>query len=516
MKVFLAIFVLFLLSSTAFPADPIHSDETFESTITKANELFLDAEFDKGIALIRNLEKTRPNSPGVSYFLANGYWWKIFREYIYDSESKETEFDDDFESYIQKTIDQSEELLSDNKRDIVALFYLGNAYSLKSRVKGLRNSYFSAGRDAAKGKNYLEQVLKYQPNQYDAYYNIGFYNYLAGALPGYAKVLKTLFFLPGGSKEKGLNYLNIASKKSTFFGAEAQLILARFYADFENRPQEAAQIVQRFHEKYPQNGWYHYWLGTLYSDEINDYDGAGKIYTEILKRCEKGVPSYTMELRNQAWLKLARVDTKQLYPEHAIEKINALIAQKPKEPAWILSRAYMELGNTYDQIGMRKEAIAAYTQVLSLRDYRNFHEQAQKLRTQSYDQTQANIYRLNLEGRRLAVNGKFNEAESSFRVVLKHYPNNDQTNYYLAELYYLKGNYKDAESLLQALIRKNPKEPKWMTAGLYVKMGKIYEATKQAAAAKRSYEKALDTKFIASDDRHTAQQGLRHLAQGNN
>jgi TolA-binding protein len=176
----------------------------------------------------------------------------------------------------------------------------------------------------------------------------------------------------------------------------------------------------------------------------------------------------------------------------------------------------MELGNTYDQIGMRKEAIAAYSQVLSFRDYRNFHEQAQKLRTQSYDQTQGNIYRLNLEGRRLAAAGKFNEAESSYRIVLKHYPNNDQTNYYMAELYYLKGSYKDAESMLHALIRKNPKEPKWMTAGIYVKLGKIYDATKQAAAAKRSYEKALDTKFIASDDRHTAQQGLRHIDQGNN
>jgi|GEM_PF-3997524 len=516
MKFFFLILFFFLATTFAFSGDPIHSDPVFDNAVAQANGLFLDAEFDKGIEIFRILEKTYPDSAGISYFLANGYWWKIFREYIYDSESRETPFDDDFEKYLERTIDQSEALLDKNKRDVVALFYLGNAYSLRSRVKGLRKSYFSAGRDAGKGKNYLEQVLKYQPNQYDAYYNIGVYNYLAGTLPGYAKVLKVFLFLPGGSKEKGLNYLNIASKKSPFFGAEAQLILARFYADYEDRPQDAIHIVEQFHEKYPGNGWYHYWLGTLYSDEISDYATAEKIYLDILKKCDQGAPSYTVELKNQVLLKLARARTKLLHPEDAIERLKALISQKPREPSWILPRAYMELGNTYDQIGMRKEAITAYTQILSLPDYRNIQEQARKARSVDYDQTQANIYRLNLEGRRLAAEGNFAEAENSFNTVFKQYPGNDQTNYNVAELYYLKGDYKGAEAILQNLARKGPKEPKWMAAGIYVKLGKIYEAKKQNEAAKRAYQKALDTKFIASDDRHAALQGLRQINQSKN
>lgn len=509
-------FILFLISSCAIglAADRLHTDEAFDATVVRANELFLNADFDAGIRLIRDLEKSRPNSPAVSYFMANGYWWKIFRSYIYDKEAKETPFDKDFDFFLKQTIDRSEKLLDKNSRDVVALFYLGNAYSLKSRVKGLRGSYFSAGRDAGKGKNHLELLLKIQPDQYDAFYNIGVYNYLAGALPGYAKVLKTLLFLPGGSKDKGLNYLKIASKKSMYFGEEARLILARFYADFEDRPQEAVQIVEEFHAKYPQNAWYHYWLGTLISDEINDYDRAEKIYNEILERCQQGMPSYNAELKNQAWLKLARVKSRQMYPEKAVEEIKALIAQKPKEPAWILARAYLELGSIYDQIGMRKEATNAYNQVLSLRDYRNYHEEALKNRDRDYNQTHANIYRMNLEGRRLSAEGKFAEAEASFKNVFKRYPNNDLTNYYMAELFYLKSSYQEAEQQFQKLLRKNPKEPKWLVAGIYVRLGQIYEAKKQAIAARRSYEKALITKFIASDDRNTAKRGLRQIAQG--
>ncbi len=510
-RIFLSLLVI-LLSAPAFSADPLHNDVSFDETIAKANELFLDANFDAGIALTQELERMHPDSPAVSYFLANGYWWKIFRAYIYEKEAKDTPYDKLFDHHLTQTIERSEKRLKKNSADITALFYLGNAYSLKSRVKGLRGSYFSAGRDAGRGKTHLERVLQLQPNQYDTFYNLGVYNYLAGTLPGYAKVLKTLLFLPGGSKEKGLNYLKIASKKSAYFGAEAELILARFYADFEDQPLEALSIVNKFHEKYPDNAWYHYWIGTLYSDDINDYGKAEKIYLDVLERCRNGVPSYTMEVQNQARLKLARVHSRQLYPEKAIEEIKALIAEKPKEPSWILARSHMELGSIYDQIGMHKEAMNSYTQVLSLRDYRNYHEDAQKLRSQNYNQTLANIYRANLEGRRLTAQGKFAEAESAFQATLKRHPNNEQTLYYLAEMYFRKGDHSQAEKLYKDLLKRNPKEPKWLVGGIYVKLGQVYEEKKQALAAKRSYEKALETKFTASDDRNAAKRGLLQIA----
>ena len=505
--------IFLLVTAPSLFADPIHSDALFDETVAKANDHFLNADFDKGIELIQELEKSRPNSPAVSYFLANGYWWKIFRAYIYEKDARDTPFDDLFDKYLTQTIDRSEKLLKKNESDIVALFYLGNAYSLKSRVKGLKGSYFGAGRDASKGKNHLERVLQLRPKQYDTFYNIGVYNYLAGTLPGYAKVLKTLFFLPGGSKEKGLNYLNIASKSSVYFGSEAELILARFYGDFEDRPLEALAIVQKFHEKYPDNAWYHYWLGTLYSDDINDYDKAEKVYLDVLERCRKGVPSYTDEVENQAQLKLARVHSRQFEPEKAIDEIKALIASKPKEPSWILSRAYIELGSIYDQIGMRKEAVSAYNQVLSLPDFRHYHEDATKVRDQNYNQSHANIYRLNLEGRRLAADQKFAEAEAYFQDLLKKHPNDEQTVYCMAEMYYLKGDFTQAEKLYRDLLRRNPKEPKWLVGGVHVKLGQIYEAKKQNDAAKRSYEKALETKFTASDDRNAAKRGLRQIAK---
>ena len=229
---------------TAFSeSSEINHDPELKAVILKSNEMYLDARFDEGITLLQQYENAYGKSPASSFFIANGFWWKIFRAYVYDKEAKTSPFDGSFESYLNQTITLSEARLSKNNKDIEGLFYLGNAYSLKSRVKGLRGNYYSAGRDAAKGKGYLEQVLEIDPNQYDTLYNLGMYNYLAGALPGYAKVLKFFLFLPGGDKDEGLSQLKLAGEKSTYFASEAQLILARFYADHEDQPLEAIKIV---------------------------------------------------------------------------------------------------------------------------------------------------------------------------------------------------------------------------------------------------------------------------------
>lgn len=510
--VFCGFILIALASGLASASDFIHSDARFDEVILKANRMYLDARFDEGIELIKTLESSYPKNPAVSYFLANGYWWKIFRTYIYDKEAKSSPVDAQFEREIQETISRCESRLRRDKNDIIALFYLGNAHSLKSRVKGLRGSYFSAGRDAARGKKYLEQVLDLQPSQYDAYYNIGMYNYLAGALPGYAKVLKTFLFLPGGDKEKGLSLLKIAGQKSIYFSDEAQLILGRFYGDHEDQPADALRIVESFRNRYPENAWFHYWQGTLLSDELNDYARAQRVYDEILEKCRQNARTYNKELENQSILKLARVHSRLFDPERAIADVRTLIATKPKEPSWILPRAYLELGNLYDQIGMRKEAILAYKQVISLKNYRNYHEDAEKHLKDKYNQRNADIYRANLEGRRFAREGLYENAEASLQKVLKQYPNNEQTLFALAELYYLRGSYVEASQMLNKILNQKPREPRWLLPGVYVKLGLIYEARKQKDAARQSYEKALNIEFIASDDRNLAKRALKQIA----
>ena len=79
--------------------------------------------------------------------------------------------------------------------------------------------------------------------------------------------------------------------------------------------------------------------------------------------------------------------------------------------------------------------------------------EAQKLLDRNYNQKNADIFRQNLDGRRLAAAGEFEAAEASLKTVLKQYPNNEQSLYALAEMYYLKASYQEAIDLLARALR---------------------------------------------------------------
>ena len=150
---------------------------------------------------------------------------------------------------------------------------------------------------------------------------------------------------------------------------------------------------------------------------------------------------------------------------------------------------------------------------MTFSDYRDFHDQAQKLLDQDYNQTAAKIYRANLEGRRFAIAGDYAQAQSAFDKVFQQYPNNEQTMFAIAEMHFMKGSYGEATDMLNRVLDHHPKDPKWLLPGVYVRLGQVYEAQKQAGAARVLYEKALDTKFIASDDRNIAKRALKLMAQ---
>jgi len=85
--------------------------------------------------------------------------------------------------------------------------------------------------------------------------------------------------------------------------------------------------------------------------------------------------------------------------------------------------------------------------------------------------------------------------------------------YALGELHYEKRDFDKAGEIFRDIIRRNPKEPKWLVPGTYVRLGQVYEAIKQADRARIAYEKALDEKTLPSDDRNIAKRALKVIGR---
>ena len=67
-------------------------------------------------------------------------------------------------------------------------------------------------------------------------------------------------------------------------------------------------------------------------------------------------------------------------PDHALEQVRAVIAQRPSAPYGAVARAHYQLGLIYDHIGRRSDALAAYRSALAANPSDDRLELNEKLR----------------------------------------------------------------------------------------------------------------------------------------
>ncbi|MEJ2722530.1 MAG: hypothetical protein P8181_15540, partial [bacterium] len=94
--------------------------------------------------------------------------------------------------------------------DPALLLYRGWAWMQKGHLQALARSFYSAGRDAGRGKKDLEKYLDSYPNDPVANGMLGAYLYFADAVPKVFKLLSRLLFLPTGDRSRGLEMLYVS------------------------------------------------------------------------------------------------------------------------------------------------------------------------------------------------------------------------------------------------------------------------------------------------------------------
>jgi tetratricopeptide (TPR) repeat protein len=151
--------------------------------------------------------------------------------------------------WAQKTIDVTEKL----DETIENKFYLGSAYSYKSRADILNQSYWDAYFSARKGKNYLEDVIKENPEFYDAYLHLGVQDYFVSTrVTGWRKSLAWILGM-AGDRGKSLEYIEITADQGRLNKDEAKFISVEIFRFFENDNDKAFRYASEYFQKYPNN-----------------------------------------------------------------------------------------------------------------------------------------------------------------------------------------------------------------------------------------------------------------------
>jgi len=209
-------------------------------------------EFDQAKKLSQEQIKLNPNSPKYYYYLINT---KILEYYQRVVELDPEKRDEGRKILNKEIIDYCESIIDkfdDNKLNIENKFYYGTIYAYLGRIYGIDGSWWSAFRSGLKSKNIMEDILKSDPQFYDAYLVLGMLNYYADRLSGITSFVAGILGF-SGDREKGLTQLHTAYEKGKLTFGQSALTLIEVYASLEGNEYASLSYFESFINRFPQN-----------------------------------------------------------------------------------------------------------------------------------------------------------------------------------------------------------------------------------------------------------------------
>jgi len=355
--------------SPAYAEIKLPPDVMYHATVGINGVYSLD--FDTANEHIQQVFALYPDHPFGHFGNAMVAWAR----YEYEYEMSDSQQQKKFEKILDDSIKGIKRWMKQHPDDPNAYMGLGALYGLRAMFSMRTRSWVTAYFSGRKAISNLEKSMELDPTYYDAYFGLGIYNYFAGTLPSVIKMLARIVAIKGNVAQ-GVEQLNIAREKATFTADSAKLILIEvqnnrnspFYA-----PDKSLEYINQLHAKFPSNPLMHY-VVLICLFENGKYDeviaggeeflgliGSSKFYKEIyIPRAYTAMG--TSYMAKGEWEK-ARA---------AFEQSRAATAnQAPSR--WGVWNEY-RLGQVYDALGLREQAIAQYKKVLSFKDKWGFDD----------------------------------------------------------------------------------------------------------------------------------------------
>jgi predicted negative regulator of RcsB-dependent stress response len=131
--------------------------------------------------------------------------------------------------------------------------YAGISDAMASRLYALRGEYRAAAHAGVRARENFLRALALDPSLADADMGLGLYNYYVDTLSAVARVLRFFMGIPGGSKEDAILQLQRAIREGQLTPALARFYLAVNLENYDQKYEQALQVLGPLVEKYPEN-----------------------------------------------------------------------------------------------------------------------------------------------------------------------------------------------------------------------------------------------------------------------
>lgn len=359
-------------------------DPALESRALRGIDYVYNLEFERAESEFNEIVRQRPNDPAGYALLAIVDWWRI------QIDMDDTRYDKHYTDLLERAISLADDLLDKNEDDVNALFFKGGAIGFLGRLKFHRDDWIGAANAGRRALPIVQTASSLDPANYDIHLGTGIYNYYAEVIPEEYPIVKPLLlFIPPGDKKKGIEQLQAAAEKGKFARVEAAYFLMQTYYNYEKNYLAALALAEELHKRYPSNMLFHKYVGRC-NVSLGNWLKVAEVFTEVIRRVRNAQPGYGKSAEREAeyYLGMHEMQTRRhdvaLNHFYRCDELSRDLDFK--EASGFMVMANLKVGMIYDVQTKRDLAVMQYTKVLSMKEFKDSHKQAEKYKHAPYVQ----------------------------------------------------------------------------------------------------------------------------------
>jgi tetratricopeptide (TPR) repeat protein len=462
-------------------------------------DLVYDGSIDAGLERLAATAAENPRDPMGPYLQALGLVWRI------EQRPEATDHDRDFQRLVDRAIEIADARLREDDDDVRPRLVRGAAHGVRSRLALFRGHRRDAAREAVRMREDLLAVRRLDPEDRDALFGVGLYDYYADVLPRIAKVMRFFMGLPGGDRERGLARIEEA-RASLLHETEVAAQLYEIYAFYEQRPERAHEEIRGLRRRYPGSPLWALKLAEHECHRMGLYADSAAVAREILAACERGHPNYAPVVAAMARVALGEALLLDLRLAEARRVLLEAREAMPDAP-WITAKGHLLLGRALELEGDRDGAEPHYRIAAGAAD-RDLRRQAEAALERPIPKEQVRATPFLAEGRRLRESGRSIEATRAYRDALQAWPRSREAALRVAEDELREGHVARARELAAAIAPDEELQPPWVRPWSALLRAHLDDVSGERGSAILEYKKVLEEPLGQEEVRSLAARGI--------
>lgn len=390
--------------------------EDLEPVVIANQTLLYEGYIDQALRAWEEEVKRNPCTL-VKAYRVNTLFWQLMIQKVNDElNDQAVERFLRISEWIKKEAEQKNPEEITNPADAFAYAWV---HMVRAQWYGFNRKWLSMPGDIKAGYRWLMRAAELAPERPEVMYYQGVFHYLLDRRGLVYKLVRWVFSMPTGDRDKAWPLLEAASRANSGLKTEIDMVRAAFYQQ-EGLWTQALDVIHRIRQRHPWNPMFHLWEGLFYERVAGDYEEAFRIYQSVAQRCRDSKdPRYNRWVEAQALHRMGHTAYHRYRFNESLGYFEELLTGEYRDPPWVIPKTLLVMGDLYRDWGQIEKAREMYARVMQYPPVLDYRERAARGMHGDYDSRAWQDYQEYVKGKVDLAEGRIKKGCEHFASAIK-------------------------------------------------------------------------------------------------